>query len=115
MRLWNLTDASDPLLLAGHESYVYDVQVGPDGRRVASAAWDGTTRVWDLATGRPIAALRDPEAGPFYGELGWSPDGTKLASAGADEAMGAGVERGGGGGSLTCYPGWRPGSGRRSS
>jgi Flp pilus assembly protein TadD len=28
--------------------------MSPDGRRIVTASWDGTARVWDAATGRPL-------------------------------------------------------------
>ena len=30
----------------------------PDGRRVVSASYDGTLKVWDVATGRCVATLK---------------------------------------------------------
>ena len=35
----------------------------PDGRRVVSASWDKTLKVWDVATGECVATLE--------GHLGW--------------------------------------------
>ncbi|MEM7249671.1 MAG: hypothetical protein AAF533_30480, partial [Acidobacteriota bacterium] len=80
VRLWDLAGAADTTLLSDHESYVYDVAIGPLGRRLATGAWDGTTRLWDLETGRPIATLRAPGLVPFYGKLDWSPDGRWLVT-----------------------------------
>jgi hypothetical protein len=37
--------------LTGHAGMVRSVAVTPDGRRAVSGSWDGTLRVWDLATG----------------------------------------------------------------
>ena len=30
-------------------------QFSPDGQRVVTASWDNTARVWDAATGKPMA------------------------------------------------------------
>jgi WD40 repeat protein len=44
--------------LAGHTSDVTACTVTPDGRHVVSASEDGTLKVWELATGRPVATLQ---------------------------------------------------------
>ena len=33
----------------------------PDGKRIVTASWDKTARVWDAATGKPIGELRGHE------------------------------------------------------
>lgn len=54
----------------------------PDGARLAGARFDGVARVWDVATGAPLARLRG-HIGAING-LAWSPDGAIIASAGDD-------------------------------
>ncbi|GJP28818.1 hypothetical protein NJB18091_15650 [Mycobacterium marinum] len=44
-------------VLSGHENYVWDVVVTPDGRTAISASNDCTLRVWDIASGLPRSVL----------------------------------------------------------
>jgi WD40 repeat protein/predicted Ser/Thr protein kinase len=39
-------------------NYVYGVAISPDGRWIASAAWDGTVRISSVPTGQLLATLR---------------------------------------------------------
>jgi WD40 repeat protein len=40
--------------LRGHANEVYDIACSPDGQRLVSASLDGTTRIWDTATGQEL-------------------------------------------------------------
>jgi WD40 repeat protein len=54
------------------------VAFSPDGRWIASGAWDETVCLWDAATGEECASL--PQHGIVH-DLAYSPDGTWLVSA----------------------------------
>ncbi len=54
----------------------------PDGRRLVSAAYDGTARVWDCDTGTELATLSGHTG--FVTRAVFSPDGRRIATAGID-------------------------------
>ncbi len=54
----------------------------PDGDLVASAHDDGSVRIWEVTSGRPIRVMLEHE-GKVNG-VSWSPSGRKLASASDD-------------------------------
>jgi WD40 repeat protein/predicted Ser/Thr protein kinase len=72
------------ITLTGHRDGVYGLAWFPDGRRLATASFDQTVRVWDPQDGRLLLTLRSrPEAAHA---VAWSPDG-RLASAGCDDRV----------------------------
>ncbi len=56
-QIWDV--ASGRLLhrLEGHSGKVMSATFSPDGRRIITGALDGAIRIWDAATGRPMAVL----------------------------------------------------------
>jgi WD40 repeat protein len=56
--------------------------MSPDGTRVVTASHDGTARLWDVATGRPVGQTLQHQ-GDVYCAL-FSPDGTKVATGSGD-------------------------------
>ena len=46
--------------LTGHKDRITSVAYSPDGRWIATAAWDGTARLWDAATGKEERRLDVP-------------------------------------------------------
>ncbi|MDF5752797.1 NB-ARC domain-containing protein [Spongiactinospora sp. TRM90649] len=93
VRLWNRAPtppsggeprAEPRLELRGHTAGVWGCPIGPDGTWLVTGGDDGTLRIWDVATGKQRALLRDSE-GVWTVDLG--PDGTLAASAGVDGAV----------------------------
>lgn len=67
---------SDPTVLRGHRSYVYNLAFSPDGRTLASGGSDGEIILWDPATGQSMHRL-EPRVG--IEALGFSRDSRLVA------------------------------------
>ena len=96
VKVWDAATGKETLTLKGHAGWVQDVAFSPDGKRLASASWDNTVKVWETITGRQTLTFRghrteskvDPArvgAGTnIVHSVAFSPDGTRIASAGGD-------------------------------
>jgi WD40 repeat protein/serine/threonine protein kinase len=78
--LWRLCRDGSLHTFIGHTSAVLAaVSFTPDGTILASGGQDGSVRLWDVATRRPILSLEGFE--PGVGSLAFTPDGAILAFA----------------------------------
>ncbi|KAF8954203.1 ribosome assembly protein [Flammula alnicola] len=97
--LWSLFPSSSPTSagvlqqsitkpvarLTGHQRQISHVVFSPDGKLVASAAWDNSVRLWEGRTGKFVATLRG-HVGAVY-RLAWSADSRLLVSASKDSTL----------------------------
>jgi WD40 repeat protein len=67
--------------LEGHKALVGYLSFSPDGKTLASGSSDHTIKLWDVATGRNTATLKE-ERPYLWGCVAFSPDGKQLATGG---------------------------------
>jgi WD40 repeat protein len=72
---WDVTTGDRLASIPGTMGVVMDVAFIPDGETIVTGASDGTVRLWDAASLRPIFRLANGATGP----IAVSPDGSRLA------------------------------------
>ena len=89
-QVWDIASGEVALRLGGadgsaHRLPVADVAFSPDGRRLATASWSETVKIWDAADGKELFRLRGHSS--YIEGITFSPDGHRLASVGIDRLV----------------------------
>lgn len=66
--------------MLGHLDRVADLAFCPDGKTLASASWDGSVRLWSLASAQEVAAFSGHRGRVLV--VAFAPDGATLAAGG---------------------------------
>ncbi|WP_220197802.1 WD40 repeat domain-containing protein [Ktedonospora formicarum] len=69
----------------GHADSVFAVAWSPDSQRIASASWDGTVQIWNVANASHI--LTYSRHAHRVIAVAWSPDGQHIASGSWDQTV----------------------------
>jgi WD40 repeat protein/mono/diheme cytochrome c family protein len=81
--IWNVSDGALVKRFVGHRDILYDAELSPDGKRLATCGYDKKIELWDAVTGKPIRTL-EGHTGAVY-DVAFSPDSRFLVSASADD------------------------------
>lgn len=71
--------------LAGSPGYQSCLLFGPDGRLIVAGAKNGPARIWNVETGQLVFTIHGHSSG--VRDVAFSPDGTLLATVGADRRV----------------------------
>lgn len=85
VKCWKTSDGTLQQSFEGHLDAAYALAVSPDGKLIATGAYDQKILLWDTATGKEVALLKGHN-GAVNG-LSFRPDGKVLASASADRTV----------------------------
>jgi WD40 repeat protein len=83
VKIWDVSSGKVIKQLAGHTDNVAQVQFFEDGNFLASASYDGTVRVWSLASGKETQTIAPRGHGGIFA-IEISKDGNRVAFGGAD-------------------------------
>lgn len=85
VQVFNVADGALVRKLRGHKDCLYDAVLSPDGKTLATAAYDYQIVLWNYETGEQIRSLVGHNACVY--DLEFSPDGKILASASGDRTV----------------------------
>jgi WD40 repeat protein len=81
--IWNVADGTLVQHFEGHRDILYDAELSPDGKRLATCSYDKKIELWDAVTGKLLRTL-EGHTGAVY-DVAFSPDSRFLVSASADD------------------------------
>jgi eukaryotic-like serine/threonine-protein kinase len=84
LKVWDAAGRAERTL-HGHTGPTEGVTFSPDGRRLVSASWDETIKIWDVTTGEEILTLHGHT--DDVTDVAFSPDGRLLASSSTDRTV----------------------------
>ena len=84
--LWNLCQGDAIHTFAESDDPIAHLAFSSDGKILAAAIADGTVKLWDFETKKPVATLLGPRTSPAINGLAFSPD-AKLLAVGDKESV----------------------------
>src|SRR5262249_15074090 len=73
------------LLVLQHKGEVSSVEFSPDGKKLATGSFDRMVKLWNVDTGRELAALKGDE--DAIRSVAFSPDGKRMATGSNDRTV----------------------------
>ncbi|MBL8795553.1 MAG: protein kinase [Planctomycetia bacterium] len=78
---------TEQYVIDAHGRPINDVKYFPDGKLLASVAWDGSVRLWDVFSPKPMETSRNAQSNFMLTAVAVSGDGKLLAASGIDKVV----------------------------
>jgi WD40 repeat protein len=90
LEIWDVGTWTGLIAIDGHSGVILAAEFGPDGRSMATAAGDGSAKLWDVTEVRSgtiseLASLRGHSGAVL--DVAFNPDGSQIATAALDETV----------------------------
>jgi WD40 repeat protein len=90
LQVWDVATWTELVGIDGHSGVILAAEFGPNGRSMATAAGDGSAKLWDISDVRSgslneLASLLGHSAAVL--DVAFNPDGSQLATAALDETV----------------------------
>lgn len=83
--IWDTESHQQLAQLDGHSDVMYDAVISPDGKLVATSAYDKSIWIWDIESGKELRKLKGHNSAVY--DLEFSPDSKNLVSASDDQTI----------------------------
>jgi eukaryotic-like serine/threonine-protein kinase len=90
--LWDAQTGEVRAALPPQSDIIYDASFSPDSKTLATASWDGTVRLWHVATGSELITLKGHTKGVMFC-VAFSPDGRQLVGGTGRDVTGDNIVR----------------------
>jgi WD40 repeat protein len=85
IRVWDMTNMKNPLMLSEYGKDAKSVSFSPDGSKIAAGCYD-SVQIWDTTSGRELPSFGFDNMDYWIYSIAFSPDGTMLAAANSSTA-----------------------------
>jgi WD40 repeat protein len=86
LQMWEVDTKKEVRNFIGHTDVISSLRLSSDHHTLLSSSWDGSIRLWNIATGLMTHKFRSPAAGPIHTAI-FSADGKQVFAGGSQRGI----------------------------